>query len=108
MGGSVRTIGRKHVSRFFGQTHSSGTNCMSTKTWHVTLVRCLFPQREKKETASGRTERAIFSEAGDAEGGVKASAVTTCSPGRGPDERCDHRGNLFGNVRGLASTLVDS
>jgi hypothetical protein len=81
---------------------------MSTKTWHVTLVRCLFPQREKKETASGGTERAVFSETGDAEGGVKASAVTTCSTGSGTNDSDDHRGNLSGTVRGLTSILLDS
>ena len=106
--GSVLSIGRRHVSRFFGQTHSSGTNCMSTKTWHVTLVRCLFPQREAKEAASGRRERAIFSEARDPESGVKASPVATCGTGSGADDCSDHRGNLFGTLRGLTSILLDS
>jgi hypothetical protein len=101
----VLTIGRRCVSRFFGQTHSSGTNCMATKTWHVTLVRCMFPQRDTKETASGRTERAIFNQARDPERGVKASAVTTCSTGSGANNSSDHRGNLLGTVRGL---LLDS
>ena len=81
---------------------------MSTKTWHVTLVRCLFPQREKKEAASGSREGAILSEAGDPESGVKASAVTTCSTGSGANNSSNHRGGLFGTLRGLTSSLVDS
>jgi len=105
---SVLTIGRRHVSRFFGETHSSGTNRMSTQTWQVTLVRCMFPRRETKETASGRTERAIVSEARDPERGVKASPVTTCSTGSGANNSSDHRGNLFGTLRGLTSSLLDS
>jgi hypothetical protein len=80
---------------------------MSTKTWHVTLVRCLFPQREAKEAASGSREGAILSEAGDPESGVKASAVTTCSTGSGANNS-SHRGGVFGTLRGLTSSLVDS
>src|SRR6266481_9527769 len=79
---------------------------MSTKTWRVTLVRCLFQQREAKEAASGRRERAILSEAGDPESG--ASAVTTCSTGSGAHNCSNHRRGLFGTLRGLTSSLVDS